>query len=82
MTQNFRLQAELGFAARKPQGLTKQNVSKFTIAPTLRSARTSYDRPELRFYVSHFRFNDAYRIAQAQTKKDKTALGFQLEIWF
>ncbi len=82
LTTNFKLQGELGFASNKPEGQSKRNVTKITVAPTLTVGPDYYDRPELRFYVSHFRFNDAYRIAQGQTKKNKTALGFQAEIWF
>jgi maltoporin len=82
-TTNFKLQAELGFASKDPQGPSKkQNVNKFTIAPTLTVGQDYYSRPELRFYVSRFSFNDAYRTAEGQSKKSKTAAGFQAEIWF
>ncbi|MBX3607518.1 MAG: carbohydrate porin [Piscinibacter sp.] len=83
MTKNFKLQAELGTAAQKPtDGAQTQRVTKFTIAPTLTVGPNYYDRPELRFYVSTFKFNDAYQAAQGQTKSNKTAAGFQAEIWF
>lgn len=83
MTKNFKLQAELGTAAQKPSnGAQTERVTKFTIAPTLTVGQNYYDRPELRFYVSTFKFNDAYQAAQGQTKSNKTAAGFQAEIWF
>lgn len=85
-TNNFKLQGELGFASTKPElaGVSgdKQNVTKFTIAPTLTVGPNYYDRPELRFYVSAFSMNDAYKNATGQAKKSKTAAGFQAEIWF
>lgn len=81
-TNNFKLQGELGFATTKPGDAAKQNVTKFTIAPTLTVGPNYYDRPELRFYVSAFSYNDAYRLANDQSKKSKTAAGFQAEIWF
>lgn len=82
MTKNFKLQGELGFASTKPDSGDKRNVTKLTIAPTLTVGPNYYDRPELRFYVSTFSMNDAYRIAEGQSKKTKTAAGFQAEIWF
>ncbi|MCW5664179.1 MAG: carbohydrate porin [Piscinibacter sp.] len=86
LTNNFKLQGELGFASTKPDlaGVSgdKQNVTKFTIAPTLTVGPNYYDRPELRFYVSAFSMNDAYKNATGQSKKSKTAAGFQAEIWF
>jgi maltoporin len=82
LTNNFKLQGELGHDRFTPDVGEKQNVSKFTIAPTLTVGSDFYARPELRFYASHFSFNDAYRIANGQTKKSKSAVGFQAEVWF
>jgi maltoporin len=82
MTNNFKLQGELGMASTKPDGGSKQNVTKFTIAPTLTVGPNYYDRPELRFYVSTYKMNDAYATANGQSKNSKTAAGFQAEIWF
>mgnify|MGYP000865327653 CR=1 FL=1 len=86
LTNNFKIQGELGFATTKPEfaGVKgdKENVTKFTIAPTLTVGPNYYDRPELRFYVSAFSYNQAYADANGQTKKSKTAAGVQAEIWF
>jgi maltoporin len=86
MTKNFKLQGELGFATTKSDfgGVSqpKQNVTKLTIAPTLTVGPNYYDRPELRFYVSMFNYNDGYKNALGQSKSSKTAAGFQAEIWF
>ena len=81
-TKNFKLQGELGYANNKQGGLPSQNVSKFTIAPTLTVGPNYYDRPELRFYVSTFHFNNAYKLAVGQNKTSRTVAGFQAEIWF
>ncbi len=81
-TKNFKLQAELGHANNKRDGFEAENITKFTIAPTLTVGPNYYDRPELRFYVSNFRYNDAYKASASQSKSSKTAAGFQAEIWF
>ncbi len=82
-TKNFKLQAELGTSNTKPTSdASTQTVTKFTIAPTLAVGPNYYDRPELRFYVSTFKFNDAYQAAKGLTKSNQTAAGFQAEIWF
>ena len=82
MTKNFKLQGELGTASTKPDGGSSERITKFTIAPTLTVGPNYYDRPELRFYVSTFSMNDAYAAANGQTKKTRSAAGFQAEIWF
>lgn len=81
-TNNFKLQGELGYSGAKPDGGERQNVTKLTIAPTLTVGQDFYSRPELRFYVSHFKFNDAYRDAQGLNRNNKTAVGLQAEVWF
>lgn len=81
--KNFKLQAELGTSLNKPKGGQDQRLTKFTLAPTLTVGQNFYDRPELRFYVSRFQWNDAYRVANTTlTQKGKTAAGVQVEIWF
>lgn len=82
LSKNFKLQGELGTSNSKPQGGKNQQVTKFTLAPTLSVGPNYYDRPELRLYASHFRFNDAYKAANGLTKSSKTAVGAQVEIWF
>lgn len=82
-TNNFKLQAELGTGRNKPQGGATEQLTKFTIAPTLTVGSGYYDRPELRFYVSRFKWNDAYGLANGNlSKSGKTSFGFQGEIWF
>ena len=82
MTKNFKLQGELGSANTKPVGGSSQNITKLTFAPTLTVGQNYYDRPELRFYLSTFSMNDAYRVANGQSKSTRTAIGFQAEAWF
>lgn len=82
LTNNFKIQGELGHARNKPQNGDSASVTKLTIAPTLTVGPNYYDRPELRFYVSAFNYNDAYKAIYGQSKSSKTAAGFQAEIWF
>lgn len=82
LTKNFKIQGELGTASTKPDGGGSQTVTKFTVAPTLAIGPNYYDRPELRFYVSTFNMNEAYRVTNGYSKKTKTAAGIQAEIWF
>ncbi len=81
-TKNFKLQGELGISSHKPQGGQTDRLTKFTIAPTLSVGPNFYDRPEFRFYVSTFSFNDAYKATRGLTKSNATAAGFQVETWF
>lgn len=83
LTKNFKLQGEAGITMNKPDGAPAQRLTKVTIAPTLTVGPNYYDRPELRFYVTRFSFNDAYRAAEpGLTHKGRTAVGFQAELWF
>lgn len=82
VTNNFKLLGELATSSAKPDGGKTQNVTKLTIGPALTVGQDYYSRPELRAYVSHFRFNDAYRDAQGVDRNSKTAVGLQAEVWF
>jgi maltoporin len=82
VTNNFKIQGELGHANNKYNDGSKGDVTKFTIAPTLTVGPNYYDRPELRFYVSYFTYNDTYKAIYGQSKDNKTAVGLQAEIWF
>lgn len=80
---NFKLQTELGVGKNTPDGGKTQQLTKFTVAPTLTVGPDYYDRPELRFYVSRFKWNEAYGLANGGlTNSGKTSVGFQAEIWF
>jgi maltoporin len=60
LAENFKLQAELGVTNLKT-GTTPgtQRLTKLTIAPTLSLGRDYWSRPELRFFVSYGKWNDA-----------------------
>jgi maltoporin len=58
--ENFKLQAELGVTQLKSDKTPgTQRLTKLTIAPTISLARDYWARPELRFFVSYGKWNDA-----------------------
>lgn len=60
VTQNFKMQGEVGLTSAKVAGMSgTANLNKFTIAPTLALNGDFWSRPELRFYVTHVTWNDA-----------------------
>jgi maltoporin len=82
-TKNFKLQLEAGVSSHKPQGGQTDRLTKVTIAPTLSVGPNYYDRPEFRFYVTAFSFNDAYKATRpGLTNSSTSAAGFQVEYWF
>jgi maltoporin len=83
-TNNFKLQFEAGSGVNKPEGGASQRLTKFTIAPTISVGPNFWDRPEFRFYVSRYNWNDAYRAANSVQVKgnSRTTAGVQAEIWF
>jgi maltoporin len=82
LTKNFKLVGEVGTSIWDITGADKQQVSKFTIAPTLTTGPDFYNRPELRFYVSGSKLNDGAAAARGTTKKTFSTVGFQAEVWF
>lgn len=82
VTNNFKVSLEAGTSSSKPQGGTARRTTHITLAPALTVGPNFYDRPELRFYVTNNRFNEAMRVAQGRDKKSESAVGFQAEIWF
>lgn len=60
LSDNFKLQAELGVTNLKTDTTPgTQRLTKLTIAPTLSLGRDYWSRPELRFFVSYGKWNDA-----------------------
>jgi maltoporin len=60
LAENFKLQAELGVTQLKADKTPgTQRLTKLTIAPTISLARDYFARPELRFFVSYGKWNDA-----------------------
>jgi maltoporin len=90
MTRNFKLVSELGFSQKKPDGLPTQQLSKFTIAPTLSTGPGFWNRPELRLYVTTAKWNAAANAAagaagltgNSDGKTRGTSYGVQVETWF
>lgn len=83
-TNNFKLLTELGFSTAKPDNGDTQTLNKFTIAPTISVGGGIKDRPELRFFYSHFNWNDAAATAKgwSTSKKNADAVGVQAEYWW
>lgn len=78
---------EVGTTSRNTDGMPAQRLDKFTLAPTLAMAPGFWSRPELRFYVTHARWNDAAAQANATNfgsggQTSATIAGVQLETWW
>lgn len=91
VTQNFKMQGEVGITSAKQDGISGTGkLNKFTIAPTLALNGDFWSRPELRFYVTHVTWNDDARNISGSTpagltdtsKKSATLVGLQAEVWF
>jgi maltoporin len=90
LSRNFKLVSELGIDRVKPSGGSAANLTKFTIAPTLAAGKGFWDRPELRFYVTTAKWNDAANTQAGLAgltgigdgKTSGTSYGVQAEIWW
>ncbi|WP_186408262.1 maltoporin [Candidatus Accumulibacter aalborgensis] len=58
-TDHLKLQGELGHDQVRPSVGDTRNLTKLTIAPTLAMARGFWARPELRFFYTYARWNEA-----------------------
>jgi len=91
-SKNFKLLVEAGYSQKKPEGGPTQKLSKVTIAPTLSTGPSFFNRPELRLYVTSAKWNDAANAAAgvdgiigapgAGSKTSGTSYGAQVEMWF
>jgi maltoporin len=88
-TKNFKLVGEAGYSEKKPDGGVAQKLAKLTIAPTLSTGPTFWNRPELRLYVTTAKWNDAANAAATggvtgvgDGKTKGTSYGAQVEMWF
>jgi maltoporin len=60
LAENFKLQGEVGVTRLKSDlSPNTQRLTKVTIAPTISLGRDYYSRPELRFFVTYGKWNDA-----------------------
>jgi maltoporin len=88
ITKNFKLLGELGFDRVKPDTTDARNLTKFTFAPTVTVGEGFWKRPELRFYVTTAKWNDAANAAgdvggaAYVGKTSGTSYGAQIEVWF
>jgi maltoporin len=91
ISDHFALQFDVGHDIVKPDGLPERDMTKFTFAPTLRTGRGWFDRPEIRAFVTYAAWNKAAREAglvtfnshgQMTTETAGTSFGIQTEIWW
>jgi maltoporin len=83
VTKNFKLVGEAGYTRSKTDGSPTANLTKVTIAPTLSTGPDFWTRPELRFYVTSAKWNDAAKSSVGITDKTAgTSYGAQVEWWF
>lgn len=87
--RNFKWLVEAGSTSRALDGQATQRLEKFTLAPTLAVAPGFWSRPEMRFYVTHVRWNDAAAAANSAAggfgnggKTSSTIAGVQMEAWW
>lgn len=85
-TKHFKLVGEIGRSTKDPDVGAKQTLTKFTLAPTLSTGSAFFDRPELRLYVTHGRWNAAAGADAANGlpagRTRNTSYGLQVETWF
>jgi maltoporin len=85
-TKNFKLLAEVGHSTKDVGSGPKQKLTKFTVAPALSTGAGFWDRPELRLYVTHGRWNAAAGADPSNGlpagRTRNTSYGLQVEMWF
>jgi maltoporin len=92
---HFKLQGEIGIDRVTYPGATAENLLKFTVAPTITLGQGFFDRPELRFFVTHANWNQAATAvinsnnnstngsnSSLASVTSNTSVGFQLEAWW
>lgn len=85
-SKNFKLLFEAG-TTRREAAAGDQQLSKYTIAPTISVGEGFWQRPEIRFYVTQANWNDAAASANsasfgANGRTSTTIVGAQYEIWW
>ena len=91
-TDYFKLQGEIGLNQVKPDTLSRAQLGKITIAPTIVAGRGFWARPELRFFYTYAKWNDAARdqwggvaggaAGPYGTGTSGSSWGFQVEAWW
>ena len=86
LSKHFKFVTELGHSQFKPDGGQTARLTKLTLAPTLSIDNSFWSRPELRFYVTSAKWNQAAGNvtgnAQFNGKTSGTSAGAQVEWWF
>ena len=90
VTKNLKFLAEAGYSQKKPDNAATQKLAKLTVGPALATGTGFWNRPELRLYVTHAKWNDAANAAAGaggvtgigDGKTNGTSYGAQVEMWF
>ena len=90
--KNFKLALELGTdRVTSPTGGPAQRLTKITFAPSISAGPGLFDRPELRFFVTYGKWNDAATASVNAANNNGpvynnhtsgASAGFQVETWF
>lgn len=91
VTQNFKLQWEVGTSRVSVPNGDPLRLTKVTFAPTITMGKSYFSRPELRAYVTYGKWNDAATASVNAANNSGpvygnntsgTSAGLQLEAWF
>jgi len=82
ISNNLKIQAELGATARRNEGENLQMLRKATLALATGLEPGFWSRPELRLYISFFNWNDSARISNDFHGKSDISAGVQFETWW
>lgn len=92
VTDNIKIQAELGMDRVKPDGGKARTLTKLTVAPTLVAGRGFWTRPEIRLFYTYAKWNKEARdqwggVAGGTAGKfgmatSGSTIGFQVEGWW
>lgn len=85
ITTNLKLLGEAGLSMKRVGDADTQKLAKLTIAPALSLGRGFFDRPELRLFYTHAKWNDAAGAAGNGLPEGRThanRYGVQAETWW
>lgn len=90
--KHFKIQGEVGVDHVTYPGALPENLLKYTFAPTITLGQGFFDRPELRFFITHASWNQSASPVIASNSNagnpslsqvtSNTSVGFQLEAWW
>ncbi|MBV1774582.1 carbohydrate porin [Burkholderiaceae bacterium DAT-1] len=92
INEHFKLQGQIGIDRLSYPGTDTENLTTFTIAPTISLGKGFFDRPELRFFVTHAKWNNAATaninannansVGALGMATSGTSFGVQVEAWW